>query len=1060
MLTLRSAAAPVRGHRRVTSTRLVLAGITVAALCAPVQAQADSTTNHIATQLPSPAGAPLGDEARAVVEAERTGKSVMIPSARSETGEITANPDGTLTLTEYALPVRVHRGKEWVPVDTTLTRRGDGRLAARAAVTDVTFSAGGTDPLVRLTTEGRSLDIDWPGALPAPVIDGSQITYPEVMPGVDLSLRADADGFSQALVVKTAEAAQNPELRAVEFALNTTSLNLEANASGVIEAKNPAGQVVLASSTPRMWDSAGAPTQAEPTADRSAKAMKSSAAPEKNASDTAQLPSDVNPGANSADVGVLIDEKQNLLTLKPDHDLLTSTEAVYPIYIDPRITGTRSAWTIAYKAHPTSSFWNGKGWDKSGTDYARVGYEKEDGGTGRSFFRLDTRKLAGVQVLDAQFNITETHSWSCNPRPVELWLTGAISAKTTWKKQPKWSKKLSTKNVAHGNETYGCADAGVDFDATYAATQAAAKKWKSTTFGLKATKENDTYAWKKFKTNAKLIVDINRIPSVPTGLDTVPSTNNGKNCGATAPYVTLGMTDVQFSARVKDADDGTVRARFKIWPSGTGNEAIVDEYVSVTTGSIAKLPVEREVLKKAAPKGGQFSWTVLANDKKSSSAWARPSDAYCHFAFDPVRPGNRPVVSSTQFPEDKDVSDATPARTLGAFTITSGGVKDVVEYRYSLDRSPPTEPKKPLKAGDPVEVKLTPASTGPHKLYAYSLDAAGNKSDTEVYLFYAGSTGVTDKPGDLNGDGNPDLYSINSKDQLRMHPGAGSTAAPGPAIGVTSDVDWGNALVTHRGDWTDDGYEDVVTRRSDGKLWLYPTDGFGEFVDSERQEFLQFDASEPEQVDPEPEEPEDPPIEETTDPAVRAEADEADAPEPTLDLAAIDQLASLGDISNDAEAVAPDFVAVVDDQLWYLEGYPGAAVGDAYPIGDSGWAGTTVLAAGDHDKDGFVDLFVRERSSGKLWLQRGRPDALDPASIDPTSLGSPANRLLLDSTGWSATTRPMLTSAGDADGDGINDLWSSDSTGKLLHNRSRAGQSGLAPVVLETSGWQGLKALS
>jgi hypothetical protein len=95
-----------------------------------------------------------------------------------------------------------------------------------------------------------------------------------------------------------------------------------------------------------------------------------------------------------------------------------------------------------------------------------------------------------------------------------------------------------------------------------------------------------------------------------------------------------------------------------------------------------------------------------------------------------------------------------------------------------------------------------------------------------------------------------------------------------------------------------------------------------------------------------------------------------------------------------------------------------------------------------------------------MWLQRGRPDALDPTRIDPASLGNPANRILLESTGWSAAARPLLTSTGDANGDGVTDLWATDSTGRLLFVRSNPGIAGAAATVIATTGWAGITAIS
>ncbi len=73
------------------------------------------------------------------------------------------------------------------------------------------------------------------------MLDGSTATYPEVLPGVDLAVAASVDGFSQALIVKTAEAAGNPELAQLDFGLKADGLTMKQDAeAGSLTAVNPA----------------------------------------------------------------------------------------------------------------------------------------------------------------------------------------------------------------------------------------------------------------------------------------------------------------------------------------------------------------------------------------------------------------------------------------------------------------------------------------------------------------------------------------------------------------------------------------------------------------------------------------------------------------------------------------------------------------------------------------------------------------------------------------------------------------------------------------------------
>ncbi|TBO59623.1 VCBS repeat-containing protein [Streptomyces kasugaensis] len=933
---------------------------------------------------------PEGDrrtETDALALARSTGKPVEVTSLRTERQEVTANPSGTLTLTQHAQPVRARKNGKLVPVDATLERAGD-RIAPKATTLAVTFSGGGDTTLATLTEQGRALSLQWPEKLPAPQLRENEATYPEVLPGVDLKVRATAETVGQVLVVKSAEAAKNPELKQFHLGLKTEGLRIEEDKeAGTLRALNPAGQELFASATPRMWDSStgdGGPAGHKDVSGSAAPMMRSAATASEG---------DLEPGVKSADVDMAYEEGK--LTLTPDASLLNGKDTTFPVYIDPTFGGKRQAWTIAYKPAPNSSFWNGTGWGGSGkkTTEARVGYEQQTGGTARSFFQMDSKALAGAEVIKAQFTIVNTHSWSCQAKPVEIWETGTISASTTWNKQPNWSKHLETKNFAHGNESVGCGDKGVDFNVTSMAKDAAAKKWSTMTLGLRAGNESDTGSWKKFDSNPKLTVEYNRAPNAPTGYGSNPAVA----CHAD-PYPAIGNTDVQLHAKISDPDGGTVKARFIMWPTGsTGN--VFDKTVSVTSGSIAKVTVPKSTFTDRA----SYSWQVRADDGRTVSAWT--PNPPCRFTVYKDRPSFKPAVSSTDYPIAQDGDDApewgAPARTTGTFTLANGGSKDVVKYVYGLDQKNPTSVATPASPGGSVQVKLTPSYAGPHVLYVYGEDRAGNRSDTGAYLFYAASTGVKDKPGDLNGDGHPDKWAVDHNGKLYMYPGKGDGQFGARMAATDEDFqgDFKDALITRRGDFTNDGSEDLVTRHPDGKLWVYPNTGFGTVDPDNRWELTQFDEA--------------------------------------LNTARIDQLASAGDLTGDGQ---PDLLAKVGDSVWLLVGSPLGYIEEAYPLADSGWAKRTLIAPGDMTGDGQADLLVRDDTDGKLYLYRGEADD-DTGGTKPASLvtGTPG---VYGSGSWRTSNRPVIIAPGDANGDGVTDLWATTADGQngdLLFYPTRPG---------------------
>ncbi|MBC3839281.1 VCBS repeat-containing protein [Streptacidiphilus sp. 4-A2] len=79
--------------------------------------------------------------------------------------------------------------------------------------------------------------------------------------------------------------------------------------------------------------------------------------------------------------------------------------------------------------------------------------------------------------------------------------------------------------------------------------------------------------------------------------------------------------------------------------------------------------------------------------------------------------------------------------------------------------------------------------------------------------------------GDLTGDGRPDLLARDSHGNLWLYPGTGDAANPyGPAHKVPGNWNWATAMAVP-GDLTGDGRPDLLARDSHGNLWLYPGTG-------------------------------------------------------------------------------------------------------------------------------------------------------------------------------------------------------------------------------------------
>ncbi|MEV4163369.1 LamG-like jellyroll fold domain-containing protein [Nonomuraea dietziae] len=619
-------------------------------------------------------------EASAVAAARHTGQPVEIESMRTETRQVFAKPDGTLVLEHNVRPVRVRRSGGWVPVDTTLRLNPDGTVSPAAAAVGLTFSGGGSAPLAKLSRGAKSLELGWQGALPKPTLKGDTATYAEVMPGVDLQVTADVDGFSHVLVVKSRAAAAS--MTELTFPLSASGLSLKADRAGNLEATDRNEGTIFIAPTPKMWDSEGI---------TSPQALKEGRSPE----------------AREAAMGVELTGRQ--LRLRPDRKMMTDPKTRFPVYLDPYFSAARNAWTAVWSNWPNSNYLNS-------SDVARVGHVESQ--KNRSFYQMNTgTTIHGKQIIKATLRTYETWSYSCSARKVEAWATNPISKSTTWNNQPTWARLLSTVNVAKG---WGpaCLPGGVEFDVTSQVVDAAAKKWPNVTIGLRATSETDVYAWKKFKNNPSLVIEYNSLPSAPVAADVWSDPGGPCVSGDDRPIISTAAPKLW--AKLRDSDN-SVRGRFEWYNSaGVKTGEHLTPLGSSGTAYYATIPVSLYA------DGALIRWRARAEDGRASSAWS----PWCEATVDATAPSREPAVSSPQYTEN-GWSDGVGLP--GTFTFAPNGVSDVAAYVWGLDSTPRTE-VAPGQDGS-ATIALTPRHDGPNVLSVRSKDRAGQLGPIRTYVF-------------------------------------------------------------------------------------------------------------------------------------------------------------------------------------------------------------------------------------------------------------------------------------------------------------------------------------
>ncbi|MEV7616873.1 DNRLRE domain-containing protein [Streptomyces sp. NPDC089799] len=1072
---------PVKHGRRRRRITAISACLAAAALAVPLGLHL--TGQGSPRRTPSDdAGKPLGSAA-ARLQAKQTGKEVEVTAERTATNTTWALPDGQFRTRMHSSAVRAKVGDEWKPVDTSLqpvkggyapkavntpVRFGSGsgsssakgakagietqrasRDAARTGLTTArTFVAGGvqavteTEPqwsdLVTFSPEGHQLVVQWPGPLPQPVIDGPRALYEGVRPGIDLLMTAQDDGYSHLLIVHTREAAADPILARLDYRLSSPDLTFHLDdTSDSVSARNSAGEEIAGTPTPYMWDSSG-------------KIARTEGDPEPELSDVAKQHAGLSlPGINGAEgaratVATASLAADNTLSVTPDARLLTGPETTYPVFIDPQFKGRKRSWSLLYKSAPDSSFYNGQNFNAGGTNEARVGYEADSGGTSRSAFNFefDTR-AHGATITKATFRALQTYSWGCAARAYHLYQTGWVSSSSTWRNTDNgnfWSQWLNKSESTHGYKSGTCPDAWVGIDMKPAAVNAAKYSWSTLSLGLRAANESDESYWKKFLANGEtapyIDVEYNKPPIEPSLASMW--TDPGGGCKTTAPITAVPKRDVTFNATGADGDGvkDLAKVQIKVWRADNGS-VVVDTGVKpdpLTGQAWTTVPQDRFT------HGATYMWTAWSVDM--SEAWSvggpAGSDGFCTFTVDHLAPPT-PAFWSEDFPApgpDGNEWSKKPYGEKGWIRFLGNGAKaeEIDHYEWSLNSTTFDQKAWPYD-GDVAAAYVNPASAGPNVLYLRTVDKAGNTTKQYAkYLFYVSPRPGLDKPGDVTGDGMPDLLAVDGSGNLRTYAGDSKGGTDGSLPGGIADgkpapkghwkeVDGKKALIAHSTDWfPGDGLTDLLVRMPDGNLYVYPGDGLGRFDVGRRIEVL--------------------------------------LPPGAPDPAALTQIVAVEDVTGDG---LPDAFALAGDTFWAFTGYSGATFAEARQLA-TGWAERDLVGVRDVSGDKVPDLVFRDDSMPDrgLALRKGKPGPNGGVELNSLAYAASAAEgkdHTYATTGWNRAAVPMLLGTPDATGDGIPDIWAVRNDGKQYLYAGK--ESTLAGPVgdADADGWNTFKSI-
>jgi hypothetical protein len=685
---------------------------------------------------PAPSGGAVRTRQAALALARRSHRPVPVTSLTSPTTTVTANPQGGLAVREYVLPVRVRRGPRWVAVSTKLGAGGSGWSPAAVPADRVVFSAGGRGPLARITAGRMRLALGWPGTLPAPVVAGSSATYREVLPGVDLVLTATsaaAGGFAETLVLHSAAAARDPGLAVLAQTVSAAGTRLRPGAGGGLIARAADGQGYVTAAEPQMRDSSTPPR-------------------------VAPAPAQVSGGGQR-------------LRLRLDTKLLGSPGTKFPVVVSESLhyypaIGKEQAFD------PIQSDCDSPHTDDT-TDYpdTPVGYDNfqqgkcQDKSTDYSDYQVavpDVISGPGVHLQSATIQAFEAYSSSCTASAtVTLSWIGGINGGTDWSHQPGPTAEnhLVTDDVKpdrHSSTVYSCGGTSVENNGVLTAAPFNVLpdigdlqgKASSFTFRLWEPGNTNEQDHKQFTDNPDLQVTYSQAPSVPGSLKATADNDGTGSVGCDTGYSGAGsaqppaigksasLNGPYLWATYNDPDGDSVQGTVSYWQySDPSNSGTASAGSGLATGGTPVAAQMAASFTAGLGNGTVVAWKAEATDGPYTSAWS-PT---CYFTVYPNDPD--PPAMTAGFNQ----SVAQRIGTTVSFTITQSGTDadPAREFVWGLDEPPPTGGTIPPAqtcttgaatsscsqiTGGSATLTIPVLSPGPHDLWVYELDTAGNES--------------------------------------------------------------------------------------------------------------------------------------------------------------------------------------------------------------------------------------------------------------------------------------------------------------------------------------------
>ena len=513
----------------------------------------------------------------ALVAARESGERVEVPSLRTETNTVYANPSGAVTEAVASGPVRVETEEGWVPVDPTLEETAGG-IAPVAVPGDIVLSAGGSAPLLSVgdpvpAEEGRGAMIPAPdaaedldrqrvtmeapaGGLPAPELEGPTATYRGALDGADLVVTTSTVGAEVSVVIPDAASARE----SYELDLGVEGLSVAQDENGGLVFTDSEGNETGSQSAPVMFDAT--PSEIPGLAAR--------------------------PGRVSSEL--VTDGGQSSLVITPDAGYLADPETQFPVTIDPSTNLTPSGDTSVYESTPTQSWASSTGLVSGYTGYtARA----------RTFIKFNpTTVIEDQLVTQADLKVYQNWAGSCTATPLRVQQASTLQANATWNTQPSLVGSTVTSVNTTGNNNCPSDIGWKTLNITSLGQTWADDAATTGTVALLADETDSTQA-KGFASS-----ETTNPPTLELTYLIYPDTPTGLGTNSTNPITTLRPT---LHGTVSAPNySGNILTKFRVFDDTFAQVAAYD--VQAANGSTPEWSVPEDVLRP----GRSYLWAVTA----------------------------------------------------------------------------------------------------------------------------------------------------------------------------------------------------------------------------------------------------------------------------------------------------------------------------------------------------------------------------------------------------------------------------------------------------------------